>query len=66
MEDTRKRRPGRPAGRTYSDIAIVGVRCPADLVAAMRLKARKNDRSLNGEMVQAIRQYVDAVEVRVS
>jgi predicted HicB family RNase H-like nuclease len=65
MEEARKRRAGRPAGRTYPDIATVSVRFPADLAAAMRLKARKNDRSLNGEIVQAVRQYVDTLETRV-
>ena len=39
------------------DIKIT-VRFPADLIEALRPLAQQEDRSLNGEIVQAVREYL--------
>lgn len=36
----------------------ITVRFPAELIEALRLLAKQEDRSLNGEIVQAVREYL--------
>jgi len=40
------------------DIKIT-IRIPADLATLMRQLAKRNDRSLNGEIVRALREYAE-------
>ncbi|HEU4782307.1 MAG TPA: Arc family DNA-binding protein [Ktedonobacterales bacterium] len=40
------------------DIKIT-VRIPAEIAALMRQLAKRNDRSLNGEIVRALREYTE-------
>jgi predicted transcriptional regulator len=37
----------------------VTIRIPAEIAARMRQLAKRNDRSLNGEIVRALREYVE-------
>ena len=40
------------------DIKIT-IRIPAEIAALMRQLAKRNDRSLNGEIVRALREYAE-------
>jgi predicted HicB family RNase H-like nuclease len=37
----------------------ITVRIPAEIAALMRQLAKRNDRSLNGELVRALREYTE-------
>lgn len=37
----------------------ITVRIPAEIAALMRQLAKRNDRSLNGEIVRALREYTE-------
>ena len=43
----------------------ITVRFPAELIEAVRPLAKQEDRSLNGEIVQAVREYLRRKQKRV-
>ncbi len=43
----------------------ITLRAPAELAESMKRLAREHDRSLNGELVRAIREYIARQEKRV-
>ena len=47
----------------HQDIKIT-VRFPAELIEALRPLAKQEDRSLNGEIVQAVREYLKRKQKR--
>ncbi len=49
---------------TTKNEAHITVRIPADIAEAMRQLAKQHDRSLNGELVRAMREYIEKHQQR--
>jgi hypothetical protein len=50
--------------RPEQEAAKIILRVPAELAEAMKRLAREHDRSLNGELVRAIREYITRQQKR--
>ena len=49
---------------TTKNVAHITVRIPADIAESMRQLAQQHDRSLNGELVRAMREYIAKYQQR--
>lgn len=47
----------------HEDVKLT-VRIPAEIAEAMRQLAKQHDRSLNGELVRAMREYIEKYQQR--
>ena len=43
---------------TEHDLVHISIRFPSELAAAIRRLAKEHDRSINGEVVRAVREYI--------
>ena len=43
---------------TEHDLVHISIRFPPELAAAIRRLAKEHDRSINGEVVRAVREYI--------